>query len=142
MQLRIFRPVLLTWFGSFIHPKDKSHDILPLPKNGSCPPTYFFCLVNKIESCLAPFLQCDIHPNCDSGEDEKNCKFVYRRKSLTKPSGTRTCHHLHYGPGNKINKPEVEILALSCDGGQPECAGGVDEMCDDKMGLTTYQLCE
>ena len=119
---------------------DGSHDIQPMPKNGSCPSTYFSCLVNKIESCLAPFLRCDIHPQCDGGVDEKNCKFEYRWKGLTKPSGTRTCHHIHYGPGNKINKPEVEIMALSCDGGQPECAGGVDEMCDPI--LNRVQLCE
>ena len=97
-------------------------------------------MVNKIESCVAPFLVCDMHPQCDEGGDEKDCKFVYRAKGFNKPSGTRTCHHLHYVPGNKINKPEVEILALSCDGGQPECAGGVDEICDPI--LTRFQLCE
>ena len=64
---------------------------------------------------------------------------VYKRKGLTKASGTRTCHHLHYGPNNTINKPEVEILALPCDG-EEECAGGVDEMCDPL--LTRVQLCE
>ena len=119
--------------------KDGSHDILPLlPWSDSCPPTFFSCLVNNRNSCLSPYLHCDLHPQCDDGADEKNCKYVYKMKGLTKPSGTRTCHHLHYGPGNKINKSEVEILALSCDGGLPECAGGVDEMCDpllDRFGL-------
>ena len=94
----------------------------------------------KTKSCLVGLLSCDLHPNCDSGEDEKNCKFVYRRKGLTKPSGTRTCHHKHYGPNNTINKPEVEILALSCDGGEPECYGDVDEMCDPI--LNRLELCK
>ena len=40
--------------------KDGSHDILSLPKNGSCPPNYFRCPVNKKESCIAPILRCDI----------------------------------------------------------------------------------
>ena len=119
--------------------RDRSHDIQPLPSNGSCPSTFFSCLVEKRESCLSPHLVCDIHPQCDSGEDEKSCKHVYKIKRLTKLSGTRTCHHLHYGPDNVINKPEVEILALTCDG-VPECAGGVDEMCDPL--LTRAQLCK
>ena len=118
--------------------KDGSHDIIP--KNGSCPPTYFSCLVEKKKSCLSPKLHCDIHPQCDDGKDEKNCKHIYKMKRLTKLSGTKTCHHLHYGPNNTIEKPEVEILAHACDGGQPECAGGVDEMCDPL--LTRAQLCE
>ena len=34
--------------------RDRSHDIMPLPKNGSCPPTHYFsCLVNKKESCIS-----------------------------------------------------------------------------------------
>ena len=120
--------------------RDRSHDILPMLKNGSCPLTYFSCLVDKKESCLSPYLQCDIHPQCDDGKDEKNCKYIYKMKRLTKASGTMPCHHLHYGPNNKINKPEVEILALPCDGGKPECAGGVDEMCGSI--LTRVKVCE
>ena len=55
--------------------RDRSHDILP--KNGSCPPTHSFsCLVDKKESCLSQHLRCDIHPQCDTGDDEKNCKHV------------------------------------------------------------------
>ena len=49
-------------------------------------------------------------------------------------------HPIHYGSGNKINKPDVMILAHSCDGGQPKCSGGVDEMCDEL--LAKAQLCE
>ena len=120
--------------------RDGSHDILLLPKNGSCPSTYFSCLREKKEYCLSKHLHCDLHPQCDNGEDEKDCKHVYKIKRLTKISGTMSCHHIHYGPNNTINKPEVEILALACDGGQPECAGGVDEMCDPLM--TRVQLCE
>ena len=120
--------------------RDGSHDILPLPKNGTCPPSYFSCLVEKTESCLSPYLHCDAHPQCDDGKDERNCKYIYKMKGLTKPGGTETCYHLHYGPNNTINKPEVEILALPCDGGKPECAGGLDEMCDPL--LTRAQLCE
>ena len=117
--------------------RDRSHDILP--KNGSCPPTYFSCLINKMESCLSEYLHCDVHPQCDDGADEKNCKHVYKIKRLTKASGTRPCHHLFYGPNNNINKPEVEIVALPCDG-EVECAGGVDEKCDPI--LTNFELCE
>ena len=43
------------------------------------------------------------------------------------------------GADNTINRPEVEILALPCDG-EAECAGGVDEMCDPI--LTDFTLCE
>ena len=120
--------------------KDGSHDIRSKSKNSSCPPKYISCKVNGKDSCLAPFLHCDMHPQCDDGKDEKDCKYVYKMKGLTKPRGTRTCHHLHYGPNNTIKKPEVEILALVCDGGEPECDGGVDEMCDPL--LTRAQLCE
>ena len=48
--------------------RDKSHDILPLPKNGSCPSTYFSCLVDKKESCVSEHLRCDIHPQGQSPE--------------------------------------------------------------------------
>ena len=120
--------------------RDGSHDISAMSKNGSCPSTYFLCQVDGKESCISHHLLCDMHPQCDCGEDEKDCKDVYKAKRLTKPSGTRICHHVHYGPNNVINKPEVEIYALSCDGGEPECAGGVDEMCDPL--LTRLQLCE
>ena len=118
--------------------RDRSHDILPLPDNNTCPQTYFYCLVENKKSCISEYLRCDVHPQCDDGADEKNCKHVYKIKRLTKASGTRTCNHLHYGPNNTINRPEVKILALSCDGEQ-ECAGGVDEMCDPL--LTRAQLC-
>ena len=91
------------------------------------------------DKCIPSAYVCDEENDCDNGEDEKNCKYVYKMKRLTKASGTRTCHHLHYGPNNTINKPEVEILALPCDG-EEECAGGVDEMCDPL--LTRVQLCE
>ena len=118
--------------------RDRSHDILP--KNGSCPSTHYFsCLVNKKEFCISEHLWCDLHPQCDTGDDEKNCKHVYKVKRLTKASATRPCHHLHYGPNNTINRPEVEILALPCDG-EAECVGGLDEMCDPL--LTDFQLCE
>jgi len=86
-------------------------------------------MIEKKESCLSGHLNCDLHPQCDDGAAEKNCKHVYKMKRFTKASGTRTCHHLHYWPKNTINKPEVEILA-----------GGVDEMCDPL--LTRVQLCE
>ena len=48
--------------------RDRSHDIRPLPTNGSCPPTYFSCLVDKKESCVSEHLRCDIHPQGQSPE--------------------------------------------------------------------------
>ena len=73
----------------------------------------------------------------------KNCKFRHQQKGASKMGGTRTCYSRHYWPGNKINKPPVEILAVNCDGGIPECDGDYDEIyCDDKEILSRYQLCE
>ena len=122
--------------------KDGSHDMIEMSQNGSCPSHYFSCLVGGNTSCLAGYLHCDLHPQCDDGLDEDGCKFIYKRKRLTKSSGTRPCFSLHYGEGNMINKPTVEILALSCDGGQPECAGGVDEIYCNKEIMSKFEICK
>ena len=47
--------------------KDGSHDIFPFPSTGSCPPSYFPCLVNNTQSCVAAALKCDLHPQEHSG---------------------------------------------------------------------------
>ena len=103
-----------------------------------------FAILPSFLKIIPLFLLCTtitrMPPQCDDGGDEKNCKYIYKQKRLTKLSGTKPCHHLHYGPGNKINKPEVWILALSCDGGDPECYGGIDEMCDPL--LNRLELCK
>ena len=64
--------------------RDRSHDTLHLPKNDTCPPTFLSCLVDDEQSCLSPYLHCDMHPQCDDGKDEIGCKHVYKMERLAK----------------------------------------------------------
>ena len=35
------------------------------------------CQKDGLSVCLDPALQCDMHPQCDGGEDEKDCSDTY-----------------------------------------------------------------
>ena len=104
-------------------------------------PSYLTCKRKGVDVCLAPHLLCDLHPNCDGGQDEKDCMMEYKEKRLTSPYGTFPCDAPFYGPGNKITNATVRILAVRCDS-EPECYEDQDEVgCQDKV-LTRLELCK
>jgi hypothetical protein len=84
--------------------------------------------------CLDPVLRCDMHPQCDKGEDEENCYVEYRRRGYLDSSATMKCKSPHHNSGNTT----VTIWAAPCDG-REECFQGRDERgCD--TGLLVYIL--
>ena len=120
--------------------KDRSDEIFPDGPN--CPRDSVHCQRKGKNVCLAPILRCDLHPNCDNGEDEKNCKEVYKQKKLTLRQGTMTCFAPHYGPNNTITNATVEILAVACDRKHYECWNHEDENgCMDEV-LNRFELCK
>ena len=120
--------------------KDGSHNITP--EGPACSSDSVRCQKDGENVCLDPHLQCDLHPNCDGGEDEMNCKDDYKKKKLTKRRGTMRCYAPHYGPNNRINKSAVEMYAVACDGEKPECWEDADEAECNKGILTRFELCK
>ena len=101
----------------------------------SCPactnPGYFH--YEKSGVCVHPILRCDMHPQCQYGEDEDDCQEEYRRRGLIPEEATFPCFSPHYYPGSPINKSHVTIWGVRCDG-SPTCHRGVDEL-DCSNGL-------
>jgi hypothetical protein len=114
--------------------KCTSSCLTPTPGCTACTNTsYINCTREGLDVCIAPHLLCDLHPNCDEGEDEKDCMFVYKKKGLTSIYGTFPCDAPFYGPGNKITNATVKILAVRCNS-VPECWDDQDENgCQDKV---------
>ena len=78
--------------------------------------TYFICLESN--QCVHPSLRCDGHPQCDQGEDERQCRDQYFQNNVISRYATLRCKSIMY--------PNIETFATPCDG-FPECFDGLDE---------------
>jgi hypothetical protein len=86
------------------------------------------CMKEGLAVCLDPVLRCDMHPQCDGGEDEKECEAEYRRRGYLESSATMKCESPHHN--SKSGTLIVTIWATPCDG-REECFQGWDERgCD------------
>ena len=89
--------------------------------------TYFQCPLSK--QCIHPSLQCDGHPQCESGEDEDLdiCKERYQQNRVISKYATFRCKSIMY--------PTMETYATACND-FPECVDGEDEkLCTDDTAL-------
>jgi hypothetical protein len=94
------------------------------------------CMKEGIAVCLEPSLRCDMHPQCDEGEDEDDCLAEYRRRGFLDSSATMRCESPHHN--SESGTPTVTIWATPCDG-REECFQGRDERgCD--IGWIAYLL--
>ena len=106
--------------------RDKSNKILPLNSSQQC--GGLECKQGEVTVCLDRAVECDLHPNCEGGEDEENCDEAYRAKKLVSDSALYRCDSPHHNPGTST--ATVQILATRCDG-REECYQGLDELyCD------------
>jgi hypothetical protein len=86
------------------------------------------CMKEGLAVCLDPLLRCDMHPQCDKGEDEEECEAEYRRRGYLDSSAIMRCESPHHN--SKSDTPTVKIWAAPCDG-REECFEGLDERgCD------------
>ena len=95
----------------------------------ACNATEFECVQDGKRKCLDPALRCDMHPQCDGGEDEQACEASYRKRGYISNSATYRCESPHHHQGS--GRPVVTTWATPCDG-RRECYGGSDEEgCDN-----------
>ena len=89
--------------------------------------------------CLDLSLKCDMHPQCDEGEDEKDCSDTYVTRGLISPSATYRCQSPHHNDNS--DTPTVTNWASRCDG-REECFLGEDEADCDTKWIVYLALCE
>jgi hypothetical protein len=82
----------------------------------------------KTMSCLHPALRCDEHPQCDAGEDEKDCREDYIAKGYISEQDTYKCQSKQHNDHSQT--ATVWTWATACDD-VAECWNGEDEKnCD------------
>ena len=124
---------------------DGSDRIEPLPEIGhcgervKCHPRQNLTVLNegelvtvseKDEVCLDMKLKCDLHPQCQGGEDEDEdkCKQAYLDKGFFQRDETFICPY----PFHEVTLPDGMVKklkthrAIRCNA-NPECWGGEDE---------------
>ena len=67
--------------------------------------------------------RCNLHPQCDQGEDEMKCEAEYLRKGIFQPTETFKCDFPSYTFGNWTIKTH---RGIRCDG-KATCPNGEDE---------------
>ena len=109
---------------------DDKSDIYHPVNSSECAEDSEKCLKDGVSVCLDLTLRCDMHPQCDEGEDEKDCSDAYVTKGMISQSATYSCQSPHHNDDSIT--PTVKILATRCDG-REECFRGEDEAdCDIK----------
>ena len=82
-----------------------------------------------IKTCFHKVNRCNLHPQCDNGEDEVHCLDKYKKKGLVPKQASFRCQSPHHNDDSvKANKSlgVVWIMAALNDG-NPECWNEVDE---------------
>ena len=84
----------------------------------------------KDEVCLDKRLICDLHPQCQGGEDElrEECNEVYLEKKILTKDQTFTCPNPYHTITMADGRTEkiFTLRAIRCNA-DPECWGGEDE---------------
>ena len=116
---------------------DGSDQLEPLPSEGDCgeklkckPMQNPVGLAKTDEVCLDKKLVCDLHPQCQGGEDElrEECNEVYLEKKIFTKDQTFICPNPYYNvlqPDGQTKKLFTH-RAIRCNS-DPECWGGEDE---------------
>ena len=109
--------------------EDKSDRFRPAIEENPCSTSKEFqCFKNGNLMYLDINLKCDMHPQCDNGQDELNCKETYKNRGFISASASYKFESIHHNKNSTT--PSVMIWATPCDG-IVECFEDWDEWyCD------------